>query len=82
MTACCFQSSGVLPADGDPIACHSHDHDVCVVTPDGRHHTYDRWHPERGVRVTLGCLHPRDWRTQDVDAERIDCSACGAIGVR
>lgn len=37
---------------GDPLACLTITHDVCVVTPDGCHHTYDRYHPDRGIHIT------------------------------
>ncbi len=41
---------------GDPLACRTITHDICVVTDDGHHHTYDRFHPDRGVVVSGGHL--------------------------
>lgn len=44
--------SGVFANDLDFLRCRTLGHDVCGVDTDGRHHTFDRWHPDRGVAIT------------------------------
>jgi hypothetical protein len=62
--------------EGNKLSCRSPRHDVCVVTPDGRHHTYCRWNPERGTVVTRSTKHDYHYGVVRCEGVRLVLKSC------